>query len=302
MGQNNRNHPGSGSPPPRYPGTFLLAFREAVESLHWSIQRWLGAAVACQDADGHEHIVGLENLYRRARTQDRAGWPQLLADLLRSARLEELREAPADLAEVADRLLVRVSRLTGEQANEMQIWWEPLHGTCLGMNLVVDYPDAMSYVTREMVESSGRAGEVWLQRAVENLQAQTPAECLQVIHHESGLRQCVVGDAYDSSRVLLLDRLLPETREQGYLVGLPGRDELLVLPVTAPALAYVPMLKGLAEHRFRSAPYAISDEVYWIHQGQWYVFPIEVNEERVTAQPPELFLEVVQRLATTDEE
>ena len=71
MPSHSRSDPGHGSGPPKYPGTFLLAFREAVAARGWRIDRWLGAAVACVDGEGHEHLVGLENLYRRARREDR---------------------------------------------------------------------------------------------------------------------------------------------------------------------------------------------------------------------------------------
>ena len=96
-----------------------------------------------------------------------------------------------------------------------------------------------------------------------------PAECFTVVHEESGLRQGSVGDAYDSSRVLLLDVLLPESRANGFLVALPGRDELLVLPVSAAALPFIPLLKVVADKNHKKAPYPISDEVYWIvkHHG-----------------------------------
>src|SRR5262249_41355161 len=147
----------------------------------------------------------------------------------------------------------------------------------LVLNLVVDYPQSMFYVTLAMVEESGLPGEEWRERALANLRAQTPAECFQILHDESGLRQCTVGDAYDSSRALLLDGLLPETSVEGYFVAIPGRDELLVLPVTEAGLGFVPLLKSVAEQSFRTAPYAISADVFWIQAGRWHLFPIELH-------------------------
>src|SRR5207249_9335425 len=82
MGRENRSDPGYGSGPQRYPGSFLLAFREAVAALDWKVVRWLGGAVECSDAGGREHVVGLENLYRRARREERASWPELIATFL----------------------------------------------------------------------------------------------------------------------------------------------------------------------------------------------------------------------------
>jgi len=296
MNRHQRNHPGQGSPPPRYPGTFLLAFREALATANWQVRRWLGSAVDCVDAQGREQVVGLENLYRRARREDRAAWPELIAGFLNSVHAEQFDNPPQTLAEVADRLLVRIGQPLPSRAEGPEVWSEPLHDTGLGLTLVVDYPRSMFYVTAKMVAESNLPGNAWLERAVANLQAKTPADCFKVLHPESGLRRCGVGDAYDSSRVLLLDSLLPEARADGCFAALAGRDELLVLPVTAAGLAHVPLLKALAEKNFKTAPYPISDQVYWIQGGVWRPFAIDIRGERVAVQPPAEFLEILKRL------
>jgi hypothetical protein len=301
MPAHHRSDPGQGSGPPRYPGTFLLAFREALEALNWKIQRWLGPAVECVDPEGREQVIGLENLYRRARREERALWPELIARFLQSVDLEQFADPPENLAEVAERLLVRLGPPPGSRNEQLRVWVHPIAGTDLCATLVVDYPQSMFYVTEEMIDASGRPGSEWFDRALANLTGQTPADCFQVIHEESGLRQCGVGDAYDSSRVLLLDSLLPETRAEGYFVALPGRDELLVLPVTADSLPYLPLLKALAEKNFKSAPYSISSDIFWVQGGAWHRFPINIHAEPVTVQPPGEFLKVLRRLMPEDQ-
>ena len=72
--------------------------------------------------------------------------------------------------------------------------------------------------------------------------------------------------------------------------------------MTGPALAYAPLLKSVAEQSYRTAPYAISDEVFWVHGGQWRLFPMEVQGEKVTAQPPAEFLPILERLAPDPDE
>src|SRR5207244_3438044 len=124
----------------------------------------------------------------------------------------------------------------------------------------------------------------------------TPSNCFEILDEESGLRHYAVGDAYDSSRALLLDTLQPEGAADGFFVAIPSRDELLVLPVTTHSLGQVPLLKQLAEKQFHSAPYAISDDIYWIHHGTWYLFQIELGKDQVTVTPPPEFLEVLQRV------
>jgi hypothetical protein len=298
-----RSDPGSGSGPPRYPGTFLLAFREAIAGLGWEIRRWLGDAVVCADAEGEEHTVGLENLYRRARREDRSRWPELIRDFLVKVRTAEVAaDAEADLNEVADQLLVRLGQPFTAIPQSMRIWAQQLEGTPLSINLVIDHLETMSYVTEEMVANSGRSGDEWLECALANLRKRTPEGCFASIHEDSGMLLCSVADAYDSSRALLLDTLLPETNEFGCLVAIPSRDELLLLPLTRQAIPYLHLMKVLAEKNFKVAPYAISDEVFWVHRGVWRAFSIEVRNQELVIRPPPEFIEVLDELAPDEDE
>src|SRR5882724_5293317 len=102
-----RSNPGHGSGSPRYPGSFLLTLRATLAELNWRTERWLGYAVVCTDEQGREQVVGLENLYRRARRADRADWPELIRAFLTTVTAELLEDPPTDLTESADRLLPR---------------------------------------------------------------------------------------------------------------------------------------------------------------------------------------------------
>src|SRR5262249_24419755 len=160
---------------------------------------------------GREQVVGLENLYRRARRHERAEWPELIADFLKTGQEAPIDDPPKDLAEVGEQLLVRLGPPLAARGNAPAVWTHPIGGTRLVINLVIDFAQSMFYVTEEMIQESGRPGEEWLQMALANLQKQTPEACFNVVHEESGLRQSSLGDAYDSSRALLLDVLLPES-------------------------------------------------------------------------------------------
>jgi hypothetical protein len=293
MARQKRTDPGPGSGPQRYPGTFLLAFREAAARLQWTVQRALGDAVACVDAEGREQVIPLENLYRRARRAPRASWPGLIAGFLRILRAGQVAELPGELAEVADCLLVRVGRPPEGAA----AWSQPLPGTGLVVNLVIDYAQSLFYVPAALVAKSGRPAAEWVERAAANLRAQTPADCFEVGHDESGLLGCSVRDGYDAARSLLLDDLLPEGRDDGYFVALPGHDELLVLPVTQRTLEHLPLLKALAEQQCRTAPHPITDDVFWIRAGVWHLFPLQFDGDSLSGEPPPEFQEVLQRLA-----
>jgi len=303
MPQRSRGHPGQGSGTPRYPGTFLLAFREATAKLNWQVRKWHGSHVECLDAEGREHVVGLENLYRRARRHDRANWPTVITEFLTAVSTGDAVETmPDDLAEVADRLLVRLGTPLKSMPTDAKVWDRPLDATGLCINLVIDFANRMFYVTEKLVADSDRPGEEWLERAVANLLQRSPADCFQPIHEESDMLLCSVGDAYDSSRALLLGALLPETAALGCFVTLASRDELMVLPVSTEAQEQVHMLRVLAEKTFPTAPYPISAEVFWVHEGIWRLFPIEIKGQEVNIRPPAEFVPLLGQLAPPEDD
>jgi hypothetical protein len=154
----------------------------------------------------------------------------------------------------------------------------------------------MAYVTEDLVIRSGQPADHWLDQAVRNLAAKTTPDCFQVIDAETCIRMASVADAYDSSRVLLLDQLLPEHSADGFFISLPARDQLFVLPLDAEAVSNVPLLKGLAEKSYQNTPYPICSEVFWLRQGVWRLFPITFRGNQVTIEPPEEFVEVLRRL------
>lgn len=292
-----RSDPGQGSGPPKYPGSFLLALREAAAALNWRACQCKGQRALCIDASGREHVIGLDNLYRRARQAGaRDTWPALITDFLRTVEgIGAAQEVPADLRAVADQLLVRLGNVQAPVPADRP-WAQPLAGTGLFINLVIDYPDRLCYVTESMMAASGSSPQVWLQRALENLHARTPADCLPIVHPETGIRLCALGDSYDSSRALLLDRLMPEVGPDGLFVALPVRDQLLALTVSREALGHVHLLRGYAQKSYRTLPYPISDQVFWVREGEWHLFAITLQPDQVIIRPPERFLEVLRRL------
>ncbi|MCI0684440.1 MAG: hypothetical protein L0Y71_20200 [Gemmataceae bacterium] len=289
-----RSHPGRQSAPARYPGSFLLALREALAEMQWEPRRWLGLAVECTDAGGHEQVLGLENLYRRLRREERTTWPGLIVEMLRSVPPES--SSTVNLNEVAERILLRLGPPFAPATEGKEIWYQPLVGKRLGVTLVVDYPNSMSYVSVQQIAESGQDAAVWLDRAVANLRGKTPENCVNQIHEESGLRHCEVGDAYDSSRAMLLDWMIPG-HDDGFFVALPGRDQLLVLPVAKDALGHIAWLRALASRTHETVPYPISGEIFWVRQGVWRLFSVSIDKDQVIVTPPPEFTEVLQRLA-----
>lgn len=295
------NDPGYGFGGPRYPGTFLLALREALVTLHWQAQTWKGGSVECTDPQGVSQHIGLENMYRRLKREPRTNWPGLLVDLLSSVP-PEAATPPDDLHDVAEQLFVRLGPPFARNDRDLDVWCHPLVEGHLYASLVIDYPNSMSYVTEKMVADSGEDGAHWLEQALANLHSKSEMGCIGTVHEETGLMQSQVGDAYDSSRALLLDVLLPGHDEDGFFVIVPGRDHLLVLPVNAATIMMAPWLRAIAGKTHREMPYPISPELFWVRAGVWRHFAIETDGEHVLVKPPAPFAEVMTRLRPKEDQ
>jgi hypothetical protein len=84
-------------------------------------------------------------------------------------------------------------------------------------------------------------------------------------------------------------------------VALPGRDSLFVLPVNALGVAHIHVLKVLAEKNYKTAPYPISDEVFWICNEVWRPVPMRVHGNQIAITPPPEMVDILTRLAPRDE-
>jgi hypothetical protein len=296
MADDRRGNPEGSHKRSHYPGTFLQAFREAAEAVGWKVAAWHDDHVEVIDPEGKTQTVGLENLYRRARRAEREEWPALITEFLTqvdTGQYEGLGETA--LADVADRLLVRLGRPFNVKGAEVRPWTKPLDDTGLALNLVIDFPRSMAYVNDNQIEKSGQPGDVWLARALDNLQARTAADGFHVLDEDSGLLLFQAGDSYDSSRALILDRLLPNA-PGGFLVSVPHRDVLLVQPVEPKALPYLHLIKLGADKAFKNAPYAITDEIFWVHKGRWREFAVRFEDNNVVVTPPEEFIAILNDL------
>jgi hypothetical protein len=282
--------------PTPYPEEFLLAFDETVRRLGWQVRRWVDSGVECLDETGKECTFGLDNVYRLMRDLEVAQWPAFLAAHLRRVRgaLGEAREE-SDLHALADRLLPRIGPPFELGPAGKGPWSQPLAETALVVNLVVDGTETMRYVTEEMVRESGRPGAEWLDKAVANLRGRTSPDQVESIE-EVGILLCMTGDAYDAARGLTVEYLLPEYAEHGYLLAIPNRDRLLLLPVQAESLALLHVLQFAARQSYTDAPYPISDEVFWVRDGVWRRFGIEFTDGTLSVTPPPEFAEVLEEL------
>ena len=288
-------HPGSGTPS-AMPAGFRSAVTSELSGLGYSVVAWEpdGVNVIAPDRDG-EQFIGLTNLHRRARSAEKADWPRMIRDFLgRVTGAVNTTQIPDDLTTIAARLRPRLGKPFSRNGN-VHPWGVPLSETGLEINLVIDFPHTMAYVTDEMLARTGRAGEDLLDLALANLRSTTPGDFFDRVSDELDIFVGHSGDGYDSARALLIEDLLPDS-PAGFWVVIPTREELAVWPVSFGALEKIHIIKLFAQDNYRQHAHPVTDDVFWFWRGVWYPFDITIDERNVTVSPPDEFLEVLKEL------
>jgi len=287
--------PGSGMPS-KLPSGFRAAITSELSGLGYAVVRWEpdGVSVIAPDRDG-EQFIGLTNLHQRARSAVRTNWPSMIRDFLSQVTgAIAAMHITDDLTTITTRLRPRLGR-PFTRDGEVYPWGIPHCDTGLEINLVIDYPHTMAYVTDDMMAKSGQAGEDLLNLALANLRCDTPADFFERVSDELDILVGHSGDGYDSARALLIDDLLPDS-PAGFWVVIPTREELAVWPVSFAALERIQIIKLFAQDNYREHAYPVTDEVFWCWRGKWYPFGITIDERNVTVSPPDEFLEALKEL------
>lgn len=274
------------------PLPFSEEFRAVVTAeltaIGYTVLGWEPNGVNARPASGgDEQYIGLSNQFRRALAAEQAEWPTMVRQFLE--HLTGALKAPAvpdDLMQVGARLRPRLGAPFDRAAAHP--WGIPLPGTGLEINLVVDFPNTMAYVTEAMLKKSRKRGEDLLDVALENLRAATPDDYFERASDELDIYIGHSGDGYDAARALLVEELMPES-PAGFWVAIPSREELAVWPVSFPALGRVHVLKMFARENHRDHAYPVSDDVFWVWHGTWYRFGIELKGEELVIDAPEPF-------------
>jgi hypothetical protein len=287
--------PGSGTPS-ALPGGFRAAVTSTLTGMGYAVVGWEpdGVNVIAPDKDGEQYI-GLTNLHRRARAAEKDEWPHMIREFLGHVTGAITgTQIPDDLTTIASRLRPRLGKPFTREGKAYP-WGVPLPGTSLEINLVIDFPHTMAYVTDDMLAKSGKAGEDLLNLALANLRANTPPDFFDKVSEVLDIYVGHTGDGYDSARALLIDDLLPDS-PAGFWVVIPSREELAVWPVSFDALAKIHVIKMFAEDNFREHAYPITNEVFWVWQGMWYPFGITIDDKNVTVSPPDEFMIALKEL------
>ncbi|MGL4549700.1 MAG: hypothetical protein ACRC33_00825 [Gemmataceae bacterium] len=268
------------------PDWLLEAMADAAAKLGWRYGGLDGGGMAVLTDDrGQESRFGLQNLERRLGPLPPGDRVERLIQHFRTLRT--VRPA-SSLAAARERLLVRL-RAAFEPGDDIgaHVWSGPVADTGLVQVLVIDMPDAMSYVTRDMIDESDRSGEEWLAFALDNLRAVSDASSLRDLGEGSGVFVGAAGDAYDAARALILDDLFDPPSTNGYLVAVPSRDRLLVYPVDPELLdARFPGLLIATLEMYAGQPYPISDGLFWVRAGEWEAIGYDYSDGELTVELP----------------
>jgi hypothetical protein len=287
--------PDEHSPFPPFPDDFRAAVTAQLTAAGFAVVNWEPTGVNVRPTCGEVQYIGLANLHRRAKAADSAEWSAMISGFL--AHRAELLKAPTipdDISTITDRLRPRLGKPC-DRTDKTPPWGIPLPGTGLEINLVVDCPHGMVYVTGPMLARSRKKGEDLLDVALENLRTATPADYFERASDALDIYIGHAGDGYDAARALLIEELMPDS-PAGFWVAIPSREELAVWPVSFPALGRVHVLKMFADENFREHAYPVSDEVFWVWRGTWYRFGIELNGEELVIDAPDPFGEALQEL------
>jgi hypothetical protein len=286
----------SGENPTTLPSGFRAAVTHALADVGYSVVSWEadGVNVQAPTKDGAQYL-GLSNLFRRTKAADKSEWPTMIREFLShiTGALSGSR-IPDDLTTVASQLRPRVGKPFTREG-KAHPWGISLPGTDLEINLVIDYPNTMAYVTDDMLKNTGKAGEDLLDIALANLRADTPPDFFEKVSDELDIFVGHTGDGYDAARSLLIEDLLPES-PAGFWVAIPSREELVAWPVSFGALQKIHVIKLFAQDNYREHAYPVTDDVFWLWNGAWYRFGISVAEKNVTITPPTEFMEALKQL------
>jgi hypothetical protein len=284
-----------------FPPAFRSAVTLALTEHDYRVAHWEAEGVNVVPPDGGNspderlQYIGLANLLRRARGTDETEWPAMVREFVTHLRgALDAPKVPDDLCTIAERLRPRLGRPFSREGQAYP-WGIALPGTGLEINLVIDYPHTMAYVTEEMLARTDKPGEDLLDIALANLRSNTGEDFFERVSDELDIYLGHTGDGYDAARALLIEDLLPESAA-GFWVAIPSREELAVWPVSFDALARIHVIKMFAQDNFRDHAYPVTDEVFWVWRGMWHTFGIRLEDDSVTISPPDEFVAALESL------
>jgi len=263
--------------PSHEPGSLRSVVLESVSQL--------GAELLA--ADDERLVVGYQELELRlgwVRLQELLSttptslWPETLAESL-VEQAAEARSGDDEWPEIRERVW---PVLISQQAGRAMLGRCPdivAFPFAAALLIVVGYAtgEGWCYVTMPRLLPWGIDGSALIAAAINNLRRDTPTTCLQTVepHHYA----LDTGDGYDSSRLLILDELMPEAPEAGAVAVVPAREVLSFTPFNSRGAANLRKLVNLAARCHATWPYPIDPGLFYVHRGGALHIPITHDED-----------------------
>ncbi len=194
---------------------------------------------------------------------DAAGWADDIAELL-LRRIAPGRHDARTWSDLAGAVMpVLFSKTGGAELARRQpeVLAYPYAGVML-ITIAAPCPGGWRYLLRSHLADWQLDGEEPITRAIGNLRAVTGPEVLQTLSEEHYVLDC--GDGLDSSRLLILDELLPQVAECGALCCVPAREVLSFAPFCAEGIQHLRALVNLAERGYERWPHPLQPSLFYV--------------------------------------
>jgi len=256
------------------------------------------------DADDGFGQLGLHNLSQMCAQVEEHEWGEIIGNHFSSLE-QTRREAEAldadlkDFDKVKHLLAVRFFPLGYVDETKMQLIHRvDLAGTTTA--LVFDLPTAVRSVNRSESEGWNKTDEELFAIGLENLRRSDEPPEISVHQLDDAGDLCTIGgDSFmTATHALLLDEKSGFLGPHGGLVAIPHRHIVLCHPIRD--LRVIPALQRMlqiARGMFVEGPGSITDQLYWYHRGQWTHIPSEVQDDAMSVNPPESFVEMMNDLS-----
>jgi hypothetical protein len=251
--------------------------------------------------EGDGGSLGLVNIARRCRSVDRVYWQRLIAEHLRVAALRPTgKPVVYEKAEPGLRLRI-IPDYHLKTHPEAYVARELARGLLLAV--AIDTPEQVIFLKPEDAKKWDRSLDDVFAIARRNTEAE-PALQRDEMEISSGLAiTALMGESYfAASHVLFLERYF-EKPAHGYLVAVPDRHALFVLPMAdGRFLEGMGSLVTLSRQRFTEEPGAITDQLYWLRGPEdWVKVACGVRSDgQPWIAPPEEFNELITKLQPPD--
>jgi hypothetical protein len=157
--------------------------------------------------------------------------------------------------------------------------------------------DGRHNVTQQTLASWGLSFQVVLEIAHWNLRRKTPTQGFRRVDTVQGLSAYVAKDDLSSSRALCLLDLIRPWPFEGVLVGLPTRDQLLVLPMDSQNVIQSMRVMALAGDNAREGgAKTLSDQLYWFDGDRWEWLEVSHQQHQIEIAPSSRFMDALERI------